>query len=319
MPHTLKSSRKDIKRPYQCKRTMATLEEAAAAADARLAQLKMPANASLQEGQPLASDEQIYLADTVTPLLRHRQQTLSAIDVTSCVRIFRGMITNNKGPLDQRLREAVEAYDRAELFFATDCLLEKPLPGEAILSRAMNTLVGGEDLYGHLVWCECLGDIAKVVDAGVTCQDAVRMRCRVMEAIRRLQARKGSSRYKQVYILDLSEISLGSLLTSSKVRDMTKAIVGGANDFFPETLWKLFIVNAPFVFRSAYSVVSPMIHPTTKEKIKILGSSFLSEMEASGVPLTSIPRRLGGSCPDAPLVFEGLGPTTPPPVIPVQV
>ena len=91
----------------------------AAAADARLALLKMPSNESLQEGQALAADEQIYLADTITPRLRRRQATLAAIDVTSCVRIFRGMITNNKGPLDQRLREAIEAYDRAEVFFET--------------------------------------------------------------------------------------------------------------------------------------------------------------------------------------------------------
>ena len=149
-------------------------------------------------------------------------------------------------------------------------------------------------MYGHLVWCECLGDISAVVDAGVQPADAVKMRCRVMEAVRRLQYRHKTAhiRYKQVYVLDLSEISLGSLITSSKVREMTKAIVGGANDFFPETLWKLFIVNAPFVFRSAYSVVSPVIHPTTKEKMKILGSSFLDELERNGVPLVAVPRHL---------------------------
>merc|ERR1719243_212483 len=226
----------------------------AAAADAALARLKLPSNESLQEGHALAADEQIYLADTITPRLRRRQATLAAIDVTSCVRIFRGMITNNKGPLDQRLRE---------VFFETDVLAEPDRHGEDVLRKAMNTIVGGEDLYGPLVWCECLGDISAVIDAGVQPADAVKMRCRVMEAVRRLQYRHKTAhiRYKQVYILDLSEISLGSLITSSKVREMTKAIVGGANDFFPETLWKLFIVNAPFVFRSAYSVVSPVIHP----------------------------------------------------------
>ena len=30
----------------------------------------------------------------------------------------------------------------------------------------------------------------------------------------------------------------------------------------------MFIINAPFVFRSAYSIASPFIHPVTKEKIK---------------------------------------------------
>ena len=33
----------------------------------------------------------------------------------------------------------------------------------------------------------------------------------------------------------------------------------------------MFIINAPFVFRSAYSIASPFIHPVTKEKIKARG------------------------------------------------
>ena len=120
----------------------------AAAADAALARLKLPANESLQEGQALAADEQIYLADTITPRLRRRQATLAAIDVTSCVRIFRGMITNNKGPLDQRLREAIEAYDRAAMhslqvvgaaFFAAELALRLALrPASVSLLDALS-------------------------------------------------------------------------------------------------------------------------------------------------------------------------------------
>ena len=48
-------------------------------------------------------------------------------------------------------------------------------------------------------------------------------------------------------------------MKNSKVRDMAKAIVTGAGSFFPETAWKLFIVNAPFVFRSVYAVIKPLI------------------------------------------------------------
>ncbi len=100
-------------------------------------------------------------------------------------------------------------------------------------------------------------------------------------------------------VMDLSKLSTTSL-SSSKVRDMAKAIVTGAGSFFPETAWKLFIVNAPFIFRSAYAVIKPLIHPVTRDKIKILGgkSAYLPEMKKAGIPLSAIPVSMGGTCED---------------------
>ena len=103
----------------------------------------------------------------------------------------------------------------------------------------------------------------------------------------------------QVYVMDLSKLSTMSM-SSSSVRDMAKAIVTGAGSFFPETAWKLFIVNAPFIFRSAYKVISPLIHPVTRDKIKILGgkSAYLPAMQKAGIPLSSLPESMGGKYPD---------------------
>ena len=99
--------------------------------------------------------------------------------------------------------------------------------------------------------------------------------------------------------MDLSKLSTMSM-SSSSVRDMAKAIVTGAGSFFPETAWKLFIVNAPFIFRSAYKVISPLIHPVTRDKIKILGgkSAYLPAMQKAGIPLSALPRSMGGTCED---------------------
>ena len=109
---------------------------------------------------------------------------------------------------------------------------------------------------------------------------------------------KGVRRYKQVYIIDLSDISVGSLIARPLVREMTTAIMGAANTYCPETMWKCFVVNAPFIFRSVYSMLSPFIHPVTKEKIKILGgpSKYIPEMAANGIPKSAIPKFLGGDC-----------------------
>ena len=100
-------------------------------------------------------------------------------------------------------------------------------------------------------------------------------------------------------VMDLSKLSTMSM-SSSSVRDMAKAIVTGAGSFFPETAWKLFIVNAPFIFRSAYKVISPLIHPVTRDKIKILGgkSAYLPAMQKAGIPLSALPESMGGKYPD---------------------
>ena len=59
-------------------------------------------------------------------------------------------------------------------------------------------------------------------------------------------------------------------------------------------------MNAPFIFRSAYKVISPLIHPVTRDKIKILGgkSAYLPEMKKAGIPLSAVPESMGGSYPD---------------------
>lgn len=231
---------------------------------------------------------------------------MAVFDETSRVRIYRGMIVNNKGRTDkEKVAEAIEVYTRSSDFFSKNGdILTKPLKGEDVLEKCMNTRLGGVDLYGHQIWAEQLGDIGAVVDHPVSPEEANKIRLKTMEVIRATQTRsaeaRGPRRYKQVYIIDLSQISLSSLLGRSSVRTMTTEIIKGANAYYPETAHKLFIVNAPFIFRSVWSVIAPFIHPVTKEKLKILGgpSKYLPEMLKEGIPKSQVPKFLGGDHPD---------------------
>ena len=47
-----------------------------------------------------------------------------------------------------------------------------------------------------------------------------------------------------------------------------------AQDYYPEIMSHMFIINAPFTFRAVWSIVKAFVHERTKAKIKILGSSF---------------------------------------------
>mmetsp|Transcript_12141 Transcript_12141/g.16429 ORF Transcript_12141/g.16429 Transcript_12141/m.16429 type:complete len:306 (+) Transcript_12141:39-956(+) len=270
--------------------------------DAELTKLKLALNTTLLENRGLDEFEETMLKEKIIAKIENADAIMKTFDAVSRERIYRGMITNNKGTEAERIQEAIETYDRIGKWRIAnaDTVLTKPLPGEEILFKAMNSVIGGTDLYGHLIWGEKLGDIKSVVEHPVSTDEATAIRMKTMEAIRITQTnisiKRGTKRYKQVYIIDLAEVSLGQLMTRSDVRAMTKAIMGAANGFFPETMWKAFIINAPFIFRSVYTMVSPFIHPVTKEKIKILSgpSKYLPEMKANGIPLDQVPENFGG-------------------------
>ncbi|KAJ1459831.1 CRAL-TRIO domain-containing protein [Pelagophyceae sp. CCMP2097] len=273
--------------------------------DKLLAALKMPLNETMLETRELTTAEAAELEGVIVPQLTDAT-LMSEFDANSRIRIFHGMMTNNKGTHEAMVKEAVETYERVGIWrreHAAD-VMTKELHGEQLLYETMHTHLGGYDLYGHLIWAERLGDISQIVDAPLNTEEAKAIRMKIMEAVRIRQLAgsdaRGARRYKQVFIIDLGAISLTTLLTKSAVREMTTAIVSAANGFWPETMWKCFIVNAPFIFRSAYTVISPFIHPVTKEKIKILGgpSKYLPEMEANGIPRSQIPKFLGGDLPD---------------------
>jgi hypothetical protein len=61
-------------------------------------------------------------------------------------------------------------------------------------------------------------------------------------------------------------------------------------------MYKLFFVNAPFVFRAVWGLISPFVHPATKEKISICGggSALLSELCRHNIPASAVPDFLGG-------------------------
>ncbi|XP_039010600.1 phosphatidylinositol transfer protein 3-like [Hibiscus syriacus] len=72
-------------------------------------------------------------------------------------------------------------------------------------------------------------------------------------------------------------------------------------DYYPETLEKLFIVHAPYIFMTAWKIVCPFIEQKARNKImfvdnKLLKSTMLEEIDESQLPET-----LGGKLPLVPI------------------
>ena len=65
--------------------------------------------------------------------------------------------------------------------------------------------------------------------------------------------------------------------------------------FYPETLKKLFLVNAPWYFTAIYSIVKGLIDPDTAKKIAILGANYLPQL-LELIDEETIPLEFGGKC-----------------------
>ena len=84
---------------------------------------------------------------------------------------------------------------------------------------------------------------------------------------------------------------------------------------FPETLYKLYLVNVPPAFMIVWKVVSSVIDARVLEKIKLLGTDFLDEM-LKDIDIEQIPQRYGGKAKwkvrwgDVPISVFTLAPNT---------
>lgn len=93
-------------------------------------------------------------------------------------------------------------------------------------------------------------------------------------------------------IMDLKGVGL---MKANQVYGYLQAASGISQNYYPERLGKLYVINAPWGFSSVFSVVKRFLDPVTVNKIHILGSGYQSELLAQ-VPKENLPKMFGGSC-----------------------
>ena len=76
--------------------------------------------------------------------------------------------------------------------------------------------------------------------------------------------------YKHIQVLDCTGITLGHM--SADVRRVIKQVIIEMGNIYPDTVYKLMFVNAPFIFRAVWAMVSPFVDKATLKKVQILGS-----------------------------------------------
>lgn len=94
-------------------------------------------------------------------------------------------------------------------------------------------------------------------------------------------------------ILDLGGSS--SKLMNKRVKKFVQIASSIAQDYYPEMLGRMFIVNTPGLFSMAWRIIRPWLDERTQKKISLEGKNFQSKLFELAPP-ENIPEFLGGTC-----------------------
>ncbi|OMJ78324.1 hypothetical protein SteCoe_21879 [Stentor coeruleus] len=94
-------------------------------------------------------------------------------------------------------------------------------------------------------------------------------------------------------ILDLGGSS--TKLMKKNVYNFVKLASGMAQDFYPEILGKMFIINTPMLFSVAWKIIKPWLDERTQKKISTEGSKYQVKLLEYVAP-ENLPDFFGGTC-----------------------
>jgi hypothetical protein len=97
---------------------------------------------------------------------------------------------------------------------------------------------------------------------------------------------------KQIIVFDLKGLSYAIHATALSAFKATLQI---DQDYYPESLHRLYMINAPWFFTGLWKMLSAFVDPVTAKKINVLGSDYIAALREE-IDDCNIPTELGGSC-----------------------
>lgn len=93
-------------------------------------------------------------------------------------------------------------------------------------------------------------------------------------------------------ILDLKNVGLKAFWN---VKDYVQEASKIGQNYYPETMGKFYIINAPWMFSTVWSVIKAWLDPVTVAKISIPSGDGKKEL-LQQIPAENLPSDLGGTC-----------------------
>ncbi|RLO07199.1 hypothetical protein DYB28_000655 [Aphanomyces astaci] len=180
-------------------------------------------------------------------------------------------------------------------------IMERPLAQEKVDALRKYHPQGehGVDRDGNILYVERMGYLdAEHLMKHVTLDEAVHYHIQKYEfqhhvTFKDATAAQGRVVNKMTVIYDMQNVGLHTF--KKVVFDFVKQTSAIGQDHYPDTLSKVFIVNAPFFFFTTWKLVEVFLNPTTRKKIHFLGGGFKNEL-VKHIDPTQLPKWLGGIC-----------------------
>lgn len=246
-----------------------------------------------EEISPLSEVERGFADKALQALPEEQRRKLSENDIITTVRGYQ--------TYTPREEETIKAFQaicnwRDEVGYYN--FLKARLDNDEQFHHLWPETLYGEDKYGHLT----VGIRVNTIDTEKLLEmnqdHLIVLQGQKMASITEYKkahaAKRSEQRYKHTLIVDMEGMGM-SLLSGTK-RHFLQRIFAVSGNFFPESVWKIYVVNAPFMFRAAWAVVKPWIHPVTTAKVNIFGSpkDAIKKMIENGLLADQVPEWAGG-------------------------
>lgn len=256
---------------------------------------------SAEELSDATAEEQTFIDAGLAALTPEQRAAMTKYD---CLFIVRGYQT-----YDPRMEETIKAFQmiadwRDSAGFGK--FLTERLPNDDAFHEFWPESVYGFDKHGHAIIGMRIGPVNVDGLTDMEEEALVNLQGQKMQAITQHKidqtVKSGVQRYKHTVVVDLKGTGMG--LLKGKNRTIIKRIFGVGGDYFPESVWKIYVINTPFIFRACWAIVKPWIHPITQAKVNIFGSSkdcVKRMVQNDGIDPEQLPDWCAGTNPGVPI------------------
>ncbi|KAI9318232.1 CRAL-TRIO domain-containing protein, partial [Dichotomocladium elegans] len=106
--------------------------------------------------------------------------------------------------------------------------------------------------------------------------------------------RAGKTIFKETVIFDCHHMGVRQFQMGAL--HYLKAVVDIIQAYYPETLHRMYIVNAPAVLHTIWKIIKPWLEQRTADKVTILSHSETPKVLLEYIAPENLPSFLGGSC-----------------------
>jgi len=162
-----------------------------------------------------------------------------------------------------------------------------------ILGVSTNTTKDGRPVY-----IEQLGKVDLTAMYKITTEDRM-LQNLVVEYEKMADPRLPACCRKAGYLLETSctimDLKGVGISKASSVYGYVGKASTVSQNYYPERMGKLYIINAPWGFGAVFNFVKRFLDPVTVDKIHVLGGGYEKELLAQ-IPKENLPTAFGGTC-----------------------